>query len=632
MTFRDDFDSVEKKYSIRSYSLLGVILIISIILGFGIYISQKTNVVNTLYNIDKTLSSIIIEYEDVRDNINIVSILKMNAEKDAEQLEYEIDEINRKVIDDVDKILEKDIYILKDENTKYFELNDIVVKIDKLNSTIKSETFFNMENVNLSQLDDELEILIKEIDYLDKSIIGKQKNINDLINVSIKAFLVIILVIIILFYIMLNSKLLNPLLEISIELRNNAFNFRTQSMKVKTKDEIGFLIHNYNYLRNRILAIEDLNSQINEKNDFDSVLSYLFEKFKIFIPYSRIGVAVLSEDKSEIIAYKAKTDSKVFLGEGYSNKLNQTSLLEVVQKNEPRIINDLIEYYKKNPKSDSTRLIIKEGMLSSVTLPLISNEECIGVVFFSSRRKNAYSKVHINFLKTITNNLATIFNKSFMHDDLIISTIEGFASLVESKDSDTGNHMDRMKTYSVFIANLLKENRLYKEEVDDEFISQIRNFSAIHDIGKVSIPDEILLKPGKLTEDEFMVMKTHAMIGGKILENMNKNIHGNNEELYKVGIDIAMYHHEKWNGSGYPFGKIATEIPLAARIVAVADVFDALMSKRPYKQAYDLDKAFGILEEDKGKHFDPIIIDVVNDNRERLISIYEKMNAQENRI
>ncbi len=233
------------------------------------------------------------------------------------------------------------------------------------------------------------------------------------------------------------------------------------------------------------------------------------------------------------------------------------------------------------------------------------------VVFFSSTQKNCYEGQHINFLKTIAGSLASAFDHSFLHDQLLVSTIRGFAQLVESKDSDTGNHIDRMQTYSVMIAELLYKDGVYKDILDDSLIKQIKDFSPLHDIGKVGIPDGILLKPGKLTPEEFALMKTHVTIGSDILEDMNDQIKGESRAFYKTGIEIVRHHHEKYDGSGYPDQLKGEDIPLSARIVALADVLDALTSKRPYKEAFDMEKAKSIIGEGKGKHFDPKIVDIV---------------------
>jgi response regulator RpfG family c-di-GMP phosphodiesterase len=261
--------------------------------------------------------------------------------------------------------------------------------------------------------------------------------------------------------------------------------------------------------------------------------------------------------------------------------------------------------------------MLNEGMHSSVTLPLNVRDNCVGVVFFSSDSKEAYTTEHTSFLKTIALSLAAAFDQSFLNDQLIVSTIEGFSKLVESKDSETGNHIERMQRYAVMLVEMAAAKDAFPNQINEAFIKQIEAFSPLHDIGKVSIPDHILMKPGKLTPQEFELMKEHTSIGADILEKMNASVTGVNRSFYKVGIEIVRYHHEKYNGTGYPDGLSGEDIPLSARIVAVADVLDAITSKRPYKNAFGMETSKRIMLEGRNQHFDPVLIDILMENWKR---------------
>jgi putative two-component system response regulator len=164
----------------------------------------------------------------------------------------------------------------------------------------------------------------------------------------------------------------------------------------------------------------------------------------------------------------------------------------------------------------------------------------------------------------------------------------------ECRDDSTGRHIVRVGKYSSIIARNLG--------LSDDFLELIENAAPMHDIGKVGIPDNILLKPGKLSTDEFEIMKTHTTLGADILKESRFT-------LLKMSYDIALSHHERWNGKGYPHGRQEDSIPIAARITAVSDVFDALTSKRPYKPAYSWERSIEIIREEKGQHFDPRIVD-----------------------
>jgi PAS domain S-box-containing protein len=188
------------------------------------------------------------------------------------------------------------------------------------------------------------------------------------------------------------------------------------------------------------------------------------------------------------------------------------------------------------------------------------------------------------------------------------ATIIGLANLAEYRDGGTGKHLERIREYVKVLATGLSRTSKYKNYITEGYINDIYNSSVLHDIGKVSTPDSILLKPGKLTADEFEIMQHHTVVGGDIIKVTDIKIGG--QSFLTLGREIAYYHHEKWCGTGYPKGLKGEEIPLSARIAALADVYDALTSKRPYKEAYTHKKAKEIIVEERGRQFDPEIVDV----------------------
>lgn len=185
--------------------------------------------------------------------------------------------------------------------------------------------------------------------------------------------------------------------------------------------------------------------------------------------------------------------------------------------------------------------------------------------------------------------------------------IYAMAKLAESRDPETGFHLERVRNYCRVLTLNLYENGKYPEVIDPDFIRLMYNTSPMHDIGKVGIPDRILQKPGRLTPEEFELMKLHTVIGGETLEAaLNEFPHA---RYLRVAYDIAIGHHEKWDGSGYPGGLSGHDIPISARVMAVADVYDALTSKRVYKDAFSHEKACDIITSDSGTHFDPTIVE-----------------------
>ncbi len=189
-------------------------------------------------------------------------------------------------------------------------------------------------------------------------------------------------------------------------------------------------------------------------------------------------------------------------------------------------------------------------------------------------------------------------------------TILSLATLAETRDNETGAHILRTQRYVRALAIQLKDHPRFEHMLDDESIDLLYKSAPLHDVGKVGIPDAILLKPGKLTDEEFDIMKTHAQLGAEALKVAEQELGSNS--FMRYAREIAGYHHEKWDGSGYPEGLKGEDIPMSARLMAVADVYDALISKRVYKPAFSHEKAMGIIHEGKGKHFDPDIIDALD--------------------
>lgn len=188
--------------------------------------------------------------------------------------------------------------------------------------------------------------------------------------------------------------------------------------------------------------------------------------------------------------------------------------------------------------------------------------------------------------------------------EIIISLV----NLIESRDGSTGQHVKRTSQYVEMIIEELQKRNMFDDVINEAYIYNVTKAAPMHDIGKIKIPDQVLQKPGKLTDEEFDIMKQHSLEGGKIIHTIMEKIE--EKDYIEVAYNVATFHHEKWNGKGYPDGLSGEQIPLEARIMAVADVFDALISKRCYKDAMSLDKAFDIIEESRGEHFDPQIAQV----------------------
>jgi len=202
-----------------------------------------------------------------------------------------------------------------------------------------------------------------------------------------------------------------------------------------------------------------------------------------------------------------------------------------------------------------------------------------------------------------------------------IGTIFAMSKLAESRDPETGEHLDRMREYCRLLAQDLGKQPEYAAYIDRSYIDNIYSASPLHDIGKVGVPDAILSKPGKLTNEEWVIMKTHPVIGAETLREVDREPPGN--AFIQTGIEIAAAHHEKWDGSGYPHGLSGKDIPLSARILALGDVYDALTSKRCYKESMPHQMAVEIIKEGEGKHFDPDVISAFLRINEEFVKVRE---------
>lgn len=196
--------------------------------------------------------------------------------------------------------------------------------------------------------------------------------------------------------------------------------------------------------------------------------------------------------------------------------------------------------------------------------------------------------------------------------------IVSLASVIESRDQITGDHIRNTAKYVEFIVNKMIEKNIYKDELTNEYAMLVIEAAPLHDIGKIHIPDAILCKNGKLTDEEYTEMKKHTEYGLKILEKFGETITSIN--YLGIAKEVCLYHHERYDGKGYPKNLKATEIPLCARIMTVADVLDALLSKRQYKKAFSLEKTLSILKEESGKQFDPVVLSALLDNWDEFVN------------
>lgn len=242
-------------------------------------------------------------------------------------------------------------------------------------------------------------------------------------------------------------------------------------------------------------------------------------------------------------------------------------------------------------------------------------------------RVDTHLKLHFlqKELEILNNNLKLMVEEKVKEiSESQTATIFALAKLAESRDGYTGDHLKRIQIFCRIIAEKLSDHTHFKDRINADFIDIIQKASPLHDIGKVGIKDAILLKPGKLTAEEFEEMKKHTSLGANTLEEVYKKYPEN--YFIKIGIEIAKSHHEKWDGSGYPEALRGDEIPLSARILSLADVYEALRSKRVYKEGYTHEKACEIIIQGQGKHFGPLIVDIFLESEQEFNKAYNELN------
>ncbi|MBN2473915.1 MAG: HD domain-containing protein [Pirellulales bacterium] len=299
--------------------------------------------------------------------------------------------------------------------------------------------------------------------------------------------------------------------------------------------------------------------------------------------------------------------------EAIVERLRRTDRLFILKKPfDPIEVRQLVEVLAERNRTEQEirrhRLRLEE-LVEERTAELIAASKEL-------RRSNARLQQEIAERRQAEETLRTTTREIIDTQDIAVLTL---AKTAECRDEETGEHLLRIRNYSRILANQLRRQGPYREQIDETFLSDLYRSSLLHDIGKVGIPDAVLLKPGRLTPDEWEMMKQHAIIGGSILDEAVSRSGGG--DFLSMAASIARHHHERFDGTGYPAGLAGTDIPLAARIVAVADVLDALTSVRPYKRAYSFSKAREIIEEGSGGHFDPAIVDALRQCWDELTAV-----------
>lgn len=369
---------------------------------------------------------------------------------------------------------------------------------------------------------------------------------------------------------------------------------------------------------------QDTLEQLNKNLPLGEKLTSVHESIKNQFDFvNRIAVAIYDPKTDMLKTYIHSSGNTKPLTHYQSALTKASSLMEIIEQKKPRVVNDLSIF------SDSTQIhtqkLTQSGYASSYTMPMYVNDVFFGFVFFNSNQKDVFTDSVLHYFDIIGHLISLLIINEQTSVRTMLATVKTAHDMTHHRDTETGVHIDRMSRYARLIAVHIADNH----NLDDEYIENVFLFSPLHDIGKIAITDEILKKRGKLTEEESLIMRTHALKGREIIDSMLIDHGLDSFENINILRNIAEYHHEAVNGTGYPNGLMGNEIPLEARIVAVADVFDALTSKRPYKEAWSNHDAYAMLQRLAGGQLDRECVEALIANKDHVEEIQNEFAEDE---
>ncbi len=356
---------------------------------------------------------------------------------------------------------------------------------------------------------------------------------------------------------------------------------------------------------------EDRLAPLGENLSLNAKLRAIHDALRVPFPFiDRIAVAVHDPARDTLNTYLASSDDPA--SQGYASRLEDApSLREILRVGRPRVVNDLALF--DAGAHEHTRHIRERGYLASYTMPIRVNAGFWGFVFFNSRRPGCFTPEVLDVLDVHAHLVAAVASAESMAVRALAGAVKTAHAAVHLRDPETGRHLDRMAEFSRLIARDLAATGT--RDFDDETIERLHLFAPLHDLGKIGIPDRILLKEGPLSDAERSVMKEHSRKGLEMIDRIASNF----GLEHVLGLDVlkavARDHHEAMDGSGYPAGLRGEEISIEARIVAVADIFDALTSRRPYKAGWSNDEAFALLRRLAREKLDGDCVDALLRNR-----------------
>ena len=291
------------------------------------------------------------------------------------------------------------------------------------------------------------------------------------------------------------------------------------------------------------------------------------------------------------------------------------SLKRILDQGQPRVINNMLTF--ADSSKEHNRRLGRAGYAASYTMPIFNDGDFLGFIFFNAFETDVFDDYTLSQLDIFGHLVSLMIISELSNIQTLAAALKTSGRITHLRDPETGSHLDRISRYSRLIARSLADHY----SLSDDYIEHIFMFSPLHDIGKIGIPDDVLMKPGKLDEEEMEIMKSHTIKGREIIDEILVNFGLDGVDYVNILRNIAEFHHEAVNGAGYPSGRKGSDIPLEARIVAVADIFDALTSQRCYKGAWTNARAFATLAKLAGEKLDQDCVNALLNNIDEIEEI-----------
>lgn len=368
---------------------------------------------------------------------------------------------------------------------------------------------------------------------------------------------------------------------------------------------------------------EDVKQIITDSYNLDSIVLNVFKLLKKHISISRIGVAFIDYIDEKIITEVSVSDtSPILIKAGYKVSFNETGLMEILESKEGRYYNDLELELNKKPESESLQRIIGEGIRSNMIVPFLSDEKVFGLVFLSTKDYNYFSQRKMDVMTKVIVELSEVLKRSYLVKITLNHLLGSVSELIDNKRLVEGDHLMKVTAYADIIADYIYEHPQKGYEIDTKYLKEIHDYTPFHDIGKIILCGQSVGTEQKLDEMHQIVSQSHVTIGSELFSRLRDSLNIFDAHYFETAEEIIRYHHESWDGSGYPAGIMGDNIPLAARIVCIVDVFDLLTSYQINNHYFSFKESVAIIQSKASIQFDPYLVKIFMSEINKIHTVY----------